>query len=608
MMRFTQFQIKNYKGIDDAVIDLEGEGSFNVSTLVGINESGKTSVLDAIYFFEKDDESKAHTLIPKKHKLVFDDSITVAATLALDDADEAKLKTVSPSEFGYTINDHCKVGSITITKCYKFENSTFKGADVDYEFNVIGRKKGSSKKDEQLSASDPKHRLIGEYLHKNMAPRIVYYQNFLFDFPDQINLSPQPGEDSQQEFYRGVIQDILHSIDPRLNIKNSLISRLESSSPGDAEALKATVTKMGTQITEGVVTTWGRMFNWGNKRIVVGHGEKELAPQPVAEGETPPPLKSYYLEISLEEGSEPYKISERSLGFNWFFAFLLFTQFRKSRKADPGETLFLLDEPASNLHSTAQKKLPEVFEKLADSSKLIYSTHSHHLIRGTWLENAYIVQNTAMKEPEKGLEFDTTKTNIKIYPYKQFVANNPEQRSYFQPVLDALEYQPSDLEMVPKLVIVEGKNDYYTFRYMNEVFFDAEKIHFYPGNGAGQNHAVIRLYEAWGMDYLVVLDSDNAGSKAKERYIEEIGPFIEDKIFTLEDFVSNMKGKSTEDLYYKTDREKIAKLLDPKARYTKKRFNSSMQTLVFQKKKITLTKITQKHFEMLLGAIRRQLG
>ena len=71
--------------------------------------------------------------------------------------------------------------------------------------------------------------------------------------------------------------------------------------------------------------------------------------------------QNFYVEIRIEENSDSFYISERSVGFRWFFSFLFFILFRKNRKTDLGETLFLLDEPASNLHSTAQKKLLETF-------------------------------------------------------------------------------------------------------------------------------------------------------------------------------------------------------------------------------------------------------
>jgi ABC-type dipeptide/oligopeptide/nickel transport system ATPase subunit len=58
--------------------------------------------------------------------------------------------------------------------------------------------------------------------------------------------------------------------------------------------------------------------------------------------------------------------------------------------------LFLLDEPASNLHSSAQAELLESFEKPLDRCSLIYTTHSHHLINVRWLDTAYVGKNAAV--------------------------------------------------------------------------------------------------------------------------------------------------------------------------------------------------------------------
>ena len=41
--------------------------------------------------------------------------------------------------------------------------------------------------------------------------------------------------------------------------------------------------------------------------------------------------------------------------------------------------------------------------------------------------------------------------------------------SYFQPILDRLDYQPSIVEPIPNIVILEGKNDWYTFRYFEDL-------------------------------------------------------------------------------------------------------------------------------------------
>lgn len=49
-----------------------------------------------------------------------------------------------------------------------------------------------------------------------------------------------------------------------------------------------------------------------------------------------------YLQLIIHDGEQDYAIHERSLGFRWFFTFLLFTQFRASRKSERG-TIFLFD-------------------------------------------------------------------------------------------------------------------------------------------------------------------------------------------------------------------------------------------------------------------------
>ena len=53
-MHFTKFRIKNFKGISSAEIDLAQSGQGKVFTLVGLNECGKTTILEAINSFSPD--------------------------------------------------------------------------------------------------------------------------------------------------------------------------------------------------------------------------------------------------------------------------------------------------------------------------------------------------------------------------------------------------------------------------------------------------------------------------------------------------------------------------------------------------------------------------
>ena len=49
-MRYKRFQIKNFKGIKDTIVDLDA-GEAAVFPFVGLNESGKTTILEAIHSF-----------------------------------------------------------------------------------------------------------------------------------------------------------------------------------------------------------------------------------------------------------------------------------------------------------------------------------------------------------------------------------------------------------------------------------------------------------------------------------------------------------------------------------------------------------------------------
>src|SRR5258708_7876362 len=149
---------------------------------------------------------------------------------------------------------------------------------------------------------------------------------------------------------------------------------------------------------------------------------------------------------------------------------------------------FSLTSQASNLHSSAQAELLKSFENLADRCHLVYATHSHHLINLRWLDSAYVIKNRALGSLEIADYLGTrmgAKTSISATRYRKFVADHPNQTSYFQPVLDLLDYQPSFLEPVPNVVLVEGKSDFYILRYIGEVVGVASPIKTVPGTGAG---------------------------------------------------------------------------------------------------------------------------
>ena len=588
-MRYKSFHIKNYKGIKDLTLELDKDPITNIITLVGLNESGKTSILEAISLIDNQpSEKNVHKLIPKNRKFNFSDNIEVCALLEFDVEDEKNITDFCKS-IGFKVNNPIKY--VYQKLIYVFKNSEFVQAEsgIDWEFELEGLLK-NKRQSRNFNAANEEFIKVQNFVVENLIPPLIYYPNFLFDFPNRIYLEESADEDKEQATYRAVLDDIMDTLNEGLTIEEHIIYRLKNKSEGSEEALESTIERISIQITKVVFSAWGQLFDSKGKEIKLKTGIDEsngLA----------------YLEVRLKEGLNQFQISERSLGFKWFFTFLLFTEFRKNRSSEKGEILFLLDEPASNLHSTAQKNLLTTFQKLVSNCKMIYTTHSHHLINPKWLSSAYIIKNKAL-DYNKEFDYISDNTDVEAMLYKQFVVKHPEQRTYFQPILDALEYSPGHLEEVNNIVILEGKNDYYSFKYLNEIVFNNKyTINFYPGNGADRNNQIIATYLAWNRDFIILLDGDKAGEDAKKRYLKEFGPIVENKIITLLDIDKSFKYP-TEDLFTVEEKLAITKIFDPAStEFHKSKFNTALQSIYIEESVFVLSEETQNKFVKIFDVI-----
>src|SRR5690606_5363175 len=100
----------------------------------------------------------------------------------------------------------------------------------------------------------------------------------------------------------------------------------------------------------------------------------------------------FTLKIKDKDGTV-YSVDERSKGALWYLSFLMKTEFRsKKMRRNFGKPVFLIDEPASNLHSTAQQNMINDFKMLAEDTSIIYTTHSQYLISLDNIKNTYVIE------------------------------------------------------------------------------------------------------------------------------------------------------------------------------------------------------------------------
>lgn len=143
-------------------------------------------------------------------------------------------------------------------------------------------------------------------------------------------------------------------------------------------------------------------------------------------------------------------LGTRSKGFVWFFSFIAWFS-QQQKRGEP--MILLLDEPGLVLHGTAQGDLLRyIEEQLKPDHQVIYTTHSPFMVDATRFDRIRIVEDKSMDAAEL---LPPDKAGTKVYTDVLEVTSG----SLF-PLQGALGYELSQTLFVgPNSLIVEGVSD-----------------------------------------------------------------------------------------------------------------------------------------------------
>lgn len=230
-MRYLSFRIRNFKGIKDTVVDLRSVTDANVFALVGLNESGKTTILEAIHTFSPDFRSlqvvgssqrseNYEEIVPKHSFSTFSGNISIEATIEISAKDKIWLTKFIDKKF------RVDPKSIPDTIKTSFEVTFSRGDFVRDYRTVSGDFKVLSPNGKvPRPISDEQRELFAEHIYQ-ITPDISYYPTFIFDFPDKIWLTDRGG--GVNRFYRSVFSDVLAYGGADFDIKRDILDRVRS--------------------------------------------------------------------------------------------------------------------------------------------------------------------------------------------------------------------------------------------------------------------------------------------------------------------------------------------------------------------------------------------
>jgi len=142
-------------------------------------------------------------------------------------------------------------------------------------------------------------------------------------------------------------------------------------------------------------------------------------------------------------------LGTRSKGFVWFFSFIAWFS-QQQKRGEP--LILLLDEPGLVLHGTAQGDLLSYIEEQLKQHQVIYTTHSPFMVDPKRFDRVRIVEDKSMDATEV---LPADKVGTKVYTDVLEVTSG----SLF-PLQGALGYELSQTLFVgPNSLIVEGVSD-----------------------------------------------------------------------------------------------------------------------------------------------------
>jgi len=566
-MKLKSFNIKNYKSIQDTDDVQLCRG--RIATLAGQNESGKSSILEAIRDFEEHDFSddsipfgseqstqeitcvfeleKSDSDFWERFESGLAESLKIPCEQAGDFLDLSKINK-SIKEFGVTesIDRNEKEFSISVneTLCQIINASVLEKETTTQVQNEDDTSETKLEKQKLIDLSNKNSEIAAALLAN--TPRIVLFNDFCDLLPDKFSIADLKTENKEAKGYAAV--------------KNfEKIAKADFIKLYEMDDLNrdATEEKHNEAISVDFTKVWKQRIHADNKIKIAYKFEKRETEE-----------NSFVLFYVETKDKQKIRPRMRSKGLIWFLSFWM----ELMASGSDNKLIILADEPGLYLHIRAQEDILAVFEELAKQGhQIIYSTHSPNLIETDHLERISLVIN----DQTKGTIVENITTS-KI--------DSKNKQDALQPIANAIGFSVSDLELTNKKnVLLEGVSDYFYYMGMRKLLEKKSDYSMIPGIGVRKQNTLISFCLGYGLDWVAIFDDDTTRGKDSQKKFQE----IKDELFDGEDQEAEKKlyitsgTSSVENMFTLAD----AKLIDPGLQN-----KSDVATAVGEKRKVVFSK------------------
>lgn len=579
-MKLKSFRVKNFKSVADSE---ECDLASDVTVLAGKNESGKTSVLEALSKFSvtpggddllfKQEELPLRSNEKPEISLTFDissiDVQKVVDAYGMNLAEEEKqafssrpITVIRSYDGKYAINStgsifgkaEAELGRHASEAARVIKSSVTKLTSL---IQTLGVSVPSSQ-NQVLSSADEEHRtayinhteqvLIPELegllptldstISEQLVPVLEEVKASLSPAKDAFGLVASFSDNITPFFpnivYFNSFDDLLpYSIEITKMAKNKSAKNFLDLTQVDTSVLSSANTQ--ARRNELSVKTRGFEVSFEDS----WHQDKVKIVPRIDGGEI------VFGVFDSDDSTTEFKPEQRSQGLKWFISFYLTLQ----AESKDG-SIILVDEPGLFVHAKAQNDILEILSNLTrtQNAQVVIATHSPYLIDPNRLDRVRLVIRDA-KVREDGR--NKTLAGTKIFTVHSDINIDPESLT---PVITAIGLDISKQLTLAceRNVLVEGISDYFYLHGLKKILPAAtsqllDQINIVPLTGASNSTSIASILMGWGLKFAVLVDNDSKGNEIKTKLTQDL-LISEDKIIKVPDSEGEI-----EDLFSKED-------------------------------------------------------
>lgn len=527
IMKITKITIENFKSIADMEFELKKIDGSYTSMFVGINESGKSNILQAFSYLQTPlGEHDFLNLCNQKNE-------------------EAKYVDL----YYYLEFENSKTYVSEINKNIEFDG------ELDFKIKNIEKNVYLGREDKEFSnsysyeVSLPKEKLFFSEVTKtvpiggtNKAQKIIKISKV----NNEEDTLEELDEESFIKLFGSVIEDIIIKFEPKVSFwtpsDEYLLSEVNltkyQENPTSNKPLKNIFYLAGVDSIDKIRAKIENIKNSQQRSRLTSQLQDSLNEYlkkvwnhniDIIIDITETGMFSFSIRDTGDDNKhDRFSIKDRSEGAKHFLSLILSLSLESKNDSRKNE-LILIDEPEQHMHPSGIRDLSKELLNIGKKNYVFIATHSPFLIDKKNKNRHYIIKKNAKAITEKK----------NILEHQSLIDDEVLREAFGVEVYKDL--------LNPHSLIVEGFSDKLI---LQKVFSTLGKSTIGITNGHGSNIDTLASKLNYdNISILVVVDDDKDGKKYKKNILAIGGIYTTDNVFTIRDMVGDMvDGGTIEDL------------------------------------------------------------